>query len=199
MAKSGAGDSALTALAALSTALSQLDAGDMSIMAFGDDVRILHEFHDGPFQGEAARRVASRFRFDRPITNAVALLKTAIPTLRNARLAVQHRTNRACLQLMIIVSDGHFDSGSRQQLMRLHRDAADDGVAIILILLDQPGRNSLLEMKLVSFNVGQVQTTPYLEGYPFPCFVLLKDVAALPETLAHALKQWFEFYANSRS
>ncbi|KAJ8602422.1 hypothetical protein CTAYLR_001228 [Chrysophaeum taylorii] len=192
MKSSGADAAALTALAALSTAFAQLEAGELAVAAFGDDVRLLHEFCDGPFQGAAARRAAGRFGFDQQATNAVALLEAALPVLRDARDA---RSRRQCLQLVVVISDGRFDSGSRAALRRLHRDAVGDGVAIVLLLLDRPGRDSVLEMKLVSFDEGRVQTAPYLEDFPFSCFVLLRDVAALPETLALALKQWFECHA----
>ena len=75
------------------------------------------------------------------------------------------------------------------------RDAVDAGVAIVLVLLDRPGRDSILEMRSVAFDAqGGVAISPYLDGYPFPCYVVLRDVRELPETLAAALKQWFEFH-----
>ena len=69
------------------------------------------------------------------------------------------------------------------------------GVAVVLVLLDRPGRDSILEMRSVAFDAqGGVAISPYLDGYPFPCYVVLRDVRELPETLAAALKQWFEFH-----
>ena len=65
-----------------------------------------------------------------------------------------------------------------------------------MLLIDAPGRESVLEMKSVSFVDGQVAIDQYMDGYPFPCYVVLRDVAALPDTLATALKQWFEFHAR---
>jgi midasin (ATPase involved in ribosome maturation) len=50
-------------------------------------------------------------------------------------------------------------------------------------------------MQIVAFDAqGGVAISPYLDGYPFPCYVVLRDVRELPETLAAALKQWFEFH-----
>merc|ERR1712196_754159 len=66
---------------------------------------------------------------------------------------------------------------------------------VVLVLLDRPGRDSILEMQIVAFDAqGGVAISPYLDGYPFPCYVVLRDVRELPETLAAALKQWFEFH-----
>lgn len=199
MHATGADASALTALAALSAALAQLEAGDLAVCAFGDETRFVHRFEDGPFAGAAATNAVARFRFDQHSTNAVALLRSVLNVLHDARKAVSvHAGTATCLQLALIVSDGHFDSGSRATLRRLQRDAVDDGVAVVAILLERPNC-PLSEMKLITFNDGEVQATPYLDDYPFPCYVLLRDVAALPDTLALALKQWFEFHATQAS
>ena len=113
--------------------------------------------------------------------------------LREARLRSAGRA--APLQLVLLVSDGRFDASARAQLRRAQRDAVDAGVAVVLVLLDRPGRDSILEMRSVAFDAqGGVAISPYLDGYPFPCYVVLRDVRELPETLAAALKQWFEFH-----
>jgi len=52
-------------------------------------------------------------------------------------------------------------------------------------------------MKSVSFGAHGVAVDQYLDGYPFPCYVVLRDVEELPETLASALRQWFEVYAGN--
>lgn len=35
----------------------------------------------------------------------------------------------------------------------------------------------------------------YMDDFPFPFYILLRDVISLPETLSDALRQWFEFIA----
>ena len=35
----------------------------------------------------------------------------------------------------------------------------------------------------------------YLDAFPFPFYILLRDLAALPATLAGLLRQWFELSA----
>lgn len=37
----------------------------------------------------------------------------------------------------------------------------------------------------------------YMEEFPFPFYIILRDVNALPETLSDALRQWFELVTAS--
>ena len=194
MRDNGAHEAALAALAALAAGLAQLEVGDLAVARFGDAAELLHGFADGPLGDDAAARCAARFAFADEATRCAALLETALPALRAAREAAARQA--APLQLLLLVSDGRFDAPSRAELRRLQRDATDDGVAIVVLLIDAPGRESVLEMKSVSFVDGQVAIDQYMDGYPFPCYVVLRDVAALPDTLATALKQWFEFHAR---
>jgi hypothetical protein len=187
----GGAAAALTALTALVGGLRTLEAGDLSIAAFGDAVRVLHPF-GGAVPSEAQLEAcAAQFTFNDEKTRCGALLETALANLHEARLQAAGRA--APLQLVILVSDGRFDASARAQLRRAQRDAVDAGVAIVLVLLDRPGRDSILEMKSVAFDEGGgVAISPYLDGYPFPCYVVLRDVRELPETLASALKQGAE-------
>jgi len=36
-----------------------------------------------------------------------------------------------------------------------------------------------------------------MEEFPFPFYMILRDVNALPETLSDALRQWFELVTAS--
>ena len=189
----GGADAALAALAALVGGLRALEAGDLSIAAFGDAVRLLHPFQGSCPSEAQLEALARRFTFADEKTRCGALLDRALDELREARLRSAGRA--APLQLVLLVSDGRFDASARARLRRAQRDAVDAGVAIVLVLLDRPGRDSILEMRSVAFDAqGGVAISPYLDGYPFPCYVVLRDVRELPETLAAALKQWFEFH-----
>ena len=35
----------------------------------------------------------------------------------------------------------------------------------------------------------------YMDEFPFPFYILLKDISDLPRTLSDALRQWFEYTA----
>ena len=62
-------------------------------------------------------------------------------------------------------------------------------------LVQAPGQQSILDTKQVSFVKGKVKMSNYLDDYPFPLYVVLEEMAALPEVLADALRQWFELLA----
>ncbi len=36
----------------------------------------------------------------------------------------------------------------------------------------------------------------YLDSFPFPYYLVLRDIAALPGTLADLLRQWFQLNAS---
>jgi midasin len=38
---------------------------------------------------------------------------------------------------------------------------------------------------------------PYLDTFPFPFYLILRDMSALPTVLGDALRQWFELAANT--
>lgn len=37
----------------------------------------------------------------------------------------------------------------------------------------------------------------YLDAFPFPFYLILRDMSALPTVLGDALRQWFELAANT--
>ena len=65
------------------------------------------------------------------------------------------------------------------------------GVLLAFIVLDNPA-SSLLDMRTVKFVNGQPSFTNYLESFPFPYYLVLRSIAALPQTLADLLRQWIQ-------
>lgn len=65
------------------------------------------------------------------------------------------------------------------------------GVLMAFIVLDSPAA-SLLDMRTVSFVEGQPRFSSYLEAFPFPYYIVLRDIAALPATLAGLVRQWMQ-------
>lgn len=68
------------------------------------------------------------------------------------------------------------------------------GVLYAFIILDNPA-SSLLDMQTVTFANGKPVFNKYIDSFPFPFYVVLRDIAALPQTLADLLRQWFELGA----
>lgn len=52
-------------------------------------------------------------------------------------------------------------------------------------------------MQSVKFVDGKPVFERYMDTFPFPYYIVLRDIAALPMTLADLLRQWFELNASS--
>lgn len=72
-----------------------------------------------------------------------------------------------------------------------------DGLHVAV--LDKEGDTSILKTKEASYVNGKLVLNSYLDKYPFPLYILLSHVEALPETLADALRQWFELLQRQTS
>ena len=111
-------------------------------------------------------------------------------------------------QLVIILADGRFHE--HESLKAAVREvAARPGVCLAFLALDSAptavtgeagaagggvsgAGSSLMDMQTVSFVNGKPVFTKYMDAFPFPYYVLLRDVSGLPRTLAGLLRQWFE-------
>lgn len=62
-----------------------------------------------------------------------------------------------------------------------------------------PLQDSILDIKVPLFKEpGELpEIRSYMEEFPFPFYVILRDVNALPETLSDALRQWFELVTTA--
>lgn len=60
-------------------------------------------------------------------------------------------------------------------------------------------QDSILDIKVPIFKgPGEMpEIRSYMEEFPFPFYIILRDVNALPETLSDALRQWFELVTAS--
>lgn len=47
-------------------------------------------------------------------------------------------------------------------------------------------------IQTVSFVGGKPVFAKYMDSFPFPFYIVLRETAALPRTLADLLRQWFE-------
>nr|KAG5703289.1 hypothetical protein BaRGS_025531 [Batillaria attramentaria] len=88
-------------------------------------------------------------------------------------------------QLVLIVSDGRgmFAEGRDVVKMAVRR-AREANIFLAFIILDEP-TNKIPEIR------------SYMEDFPFPFYVILRDINALPQILSDALRQWFELVTAS--
>ena len=127
-----------------------------------------------------------------------------------------------CHQLLFVISDGIMSEDGRERVRKWVRVAAERGQLLVLIIVDNPagagkdkkGRRSkakggsILETSRVRFGYAPatkagskrgakgrkkvMKVTSYLEDYPFPYYIVVQDVHALPEALCDLMRQWFE-------
>ncbi|EFJ44763.1 hypothetical protein VOLCADRAFT_121252, partial [Volvox carteri f. nagariensis] len=186
MAENGCGGFALEALALICKAMSRLEVGQVGVLKFGggEGVVPLHLL-DAPFN-DSDNTIA-----DRPMLQLMASLDHMLAAARHSCGAGGIGAGTQDLaQLVLILADGRFHE--KESLHAAVREAAAKrGVCLAFIVLDNP-TNSLLDMQSVSFTAGKPVFTKYLDSFPFPYYIVLRDIASLPATLADLLRQWFE-------
>ena len=67
-----------------------------------------------------------------------------------------------------------------------------------MVVLDPEGESSILDMKEVEFVNGKPKVKQFIDNYPFPFYVIVKHLDALPDVLGDAVKQWWQMLARQR-
>merc|ERR1711865_768672 len=92
---------------------------------------------------------------------------------------------------MVIISDGRF--GCRERVQLLINQCLERQQLPLLVIVDNPEENmSITDLTKFEFVNGKPKSSPYLENYPFPFYVLLRDIRQLPQVLSDTMRQWFE-------
>ncbi|KAH8704657.1 hypothetical protein GQ44DRAFT_763966 [Phaeosphaeriaceae sp. PMI808] len=220
MAESGASSLALKTLTLVTKSLAMLEVGEVSVVGFGEQVNVAHDFSK-PFTSESGAQVFGQFGFDAAKTNVRGLVDRSLELFADARRAGSSSAGEDLWQLMLIVSDGICDSHA--EIQRLVRKAQEERVMIVFIIIDsaapspsmaassetsatQPAELAV-EMKdnTSIFDLQSVEITPegkvvrwkYMERFPFRYYLVVRDVRELPGVLAGALRQWFGEVAGS--
>jgi midasin len=189
-----AGEVALEAMAMICKALSQLEVGEISVGSFGECFRQLHAFND-VFSDECGAEVLSNFRFDQTKTDIELTLKQIVHVLDTAAASTTKGNTSACSQIVFMISDGRFDQGGRDRIKSLIQELAEKQQLLVLIILDNT-EDSILNLQEVKYIKNRVEVISYMETYPFPYYIVLKDINMLPESVADTLRQWFEMLNN---
>lgn len=190
----------MEALTLLTAALARLEAGMLGVAAFGGagGARVLHEL-GLPWSDAAAAGTLGALRFDADntlqATPLLDLLRTAGALFARERHAAG-RAQGAALpsQLLLIVADGHFHE--RAALQRAVRETAGGGGPLIVFIILDSGAESVLDLQQVGFRDGAPTFSKYLEGFPFPYYLVLRDIQHLPHLLADLLRQWLQLYCG---
>ncbi|XP_061171072.1 midasin-like [Saccostrea echinata] len=187
---------AFESLALISNALTLLEAGDLSICSFGESVQILHPFTE-QFTSHSGSRLLQQFTFEQKKTKVAQLLKKATSVMLDARSRQRGILgNPETSQLLLIVSDGRglFNEGM-ETVRSAVRQAREASVFLVFVIIDNPqNKDSILDIKVPVFRSGNQlpEIKPYMDYFPFPFYILLRDINSLPHVLCDALRQWFE-------
>ncbi|CAG7947709.1 unnamed protein product [Penicillium nalgiovense] len=198
MLESGSGQLAFETLALVAKSLSMLEAGDLCVLGFGNEghVRVAHEFGK-PFSSEAGSQVFQHFSYQQTGTNVRKLIADSIALFREARWKRSPGSGSADLwQLQLIISDGICED--HDTIRRLVRQALEERIMVVFIIVDAVKGSSILDLSQASFEADpdsggemKLKMKRYLEDFPFPYYLVVRDVSELPSVLATALKQWF--------
>lgn len=200
MLESGSGQLAFETLALVAKSLSMLEAGDLCVLGFGneDHVRVAHDFGT-PFSSEAGTQVFQHFSYQQTGTNVRKLIADSIALFREARWKRSPGAGGGgdLWQLELVISDGICED--HDTIRRLVRQAMEERIMVVFIIVDAVKGSSILDLSQASFEPDtesgtgemKLKMKRYLEGFPFPYYLVVRDVRELPAVLAAALKQWF--------
>jgi midasin len=192
-----AGPIALAALNVLAGALTRLEVGHVGVCSFAEHVTCLHHFHQ-PFNDTAGSRILSQFQFNASQTRLASALQAVLPLFEESKSlsssSSSSSTSSIAVQICFIISDARIDSENREKLTRIIRELAEKNILAVLVIIDknEDPKDSIFATKSVEFTSRGLVTKSYLDDFPFPYYVAIQQIDALPEVLAGALKQWFE-------
>ena len=193
MGESGSGQLAFETLALVAKSLSMLEVGEICVVGFGNEVHVAHEFNQ-PFSSEAGIQILQRFSFQQTKTNVRRLVAESISLFREAK-SKTFNAGTDLWQLELIISDGVCEDHDTTR--RLVRQAQEERIMVIFVIVDTMLKGeSIVDMKEAVFEPdgsgeSKLKLKRYLDGFPFPYYLVVGDVRDLPGVLAQALRQWF--------
>ena len=196
MGESGSGQLAFETLALVANSLTMLEAGEISVVGFGNEVKVTHDF-GRPFTTEAGAQTLQHFTFQQTGTNVRKLVARSIILFREAR-SKNINAGTDLWQLELIISDGLCED--HDSIRRLVRQAQEERIMIVFVIIDALVKGqSIMNMSQAMFDSGDggVRIKRYLDGFPFPYYLVVGNVRELPGVLAQALRQWFSEVVES--
>jgi midasin (ATPase involved in ribosome maturation) len=192
---------AFESLAMITSSLTLLEAGELSILSFGENIKLLHPFHL-PFSEESGAQVIQKFGFNQDRTNVQSLVANSFGILEDASRFAEYSPNQSELwQLELIISDGICED--HDIIRSLVKKAAEKRIMMVFLILDnRPGTTSITKLTNVVYKNDPdtqkptLQMTQYMDTFPFDYFVLVNDIKTLPQVLSDTLCQYFAFTAS---
>lgn len=188
---------AFNSLCLVSKTLSQLESGGLSIVRFGEYTKEVHSF-DQSFSNDSGSKVFQWFDFQETKTDVKRLVAESIKIFERARAF----SDNDQWQLEIVISDGICED--HDTVEKLVRRARDKKIMLVFVIIDGLGNSSesIMDMSQVKYipdgsGNPQLKITKYLDTFPFEFYVVVHDIAELPEMLSLILRQYFSDLAST--
>ncbi|KAK8040874.1 hypothetical protein PG994_013881 [Apiospora phragmitis] len=219
MGESASGQLALESFVMVSRALTLLEVGQVGVLGFGGHTFMAHDFTEPFASHDAGAKVLQRFRFQQDHTDIRGLVRDTIARFRAARLQNPGRGGEDLWQLALILSDGLTPSQEHDEIRRLLREAMEERIMIVFIIMDDARSKSkpqshqqqqsgavaqnkvssggvlnLRSVKWVKDELGNtvgIKTEAFLDTFPFQYYLIVHDLQDLPAALAGLLRSWF--------
>lgn len=188
-------------LALLAKSLSIIEAGSLSVVSFGEKVKCIHEFGN-PYVDAIGAQWLRELRFNETRTSCSKLLEYACNEFAKQALRTSHDLadlGTSTSQLLIILSDGRNISHEEDEVRTYLRQLKSLGVLTLFVVIDNPGSSkggSIVDVKRFLGVAPNLKMVSYMELFPFPFYVLLRQLDAMPSILGDALRQWFELVSQ---
>ncbi|RZF39131.1 hypothetical protein LSTR_LSTR005759 [Laodelphax striatellus] len=187
---------AFESLALVSKALTLLEVGQLCVVSFGEKPKVLHPLSE-PFTESSGAKLMQQLLFDQQKTQVGSLLEFACDLLSGGGGSAA--SSAAPAQLLVIVSDGRgvMDEGEARVRAAVRR-ARLQNVFTVFVVIDNPtNKDSILDIRMPKFVDGKLLgISSYMDSFPFPFYLILRDINGLPMVLSDALRQWFELVSN---
>ena len=96
------------------------------------------------------------------------------------------------VQLVLIISDGRRSPSWGDPAQWIRR-AAQEHILLCFVIVDAAeAKDSILDLQTISYPQGKLTISRWMDGFPFPYYLVLRELQALPQVLSDALRQWFE-------
>jgi len=197
MSESKSTELAFHSIALVSKALTQLESGGLSIVKFGESVKVVHPF-DKPFNNQqTGSNIFLWFDFQQTKTDIKKLCLESLKIFESAKSTA----NDDLWQLQIIISDGVCEDHDTVQ--RLVRKAREEKIMLVFVIVDGINSSeSILDMSQVNYETDpstgamNLKVNKYLDTFPFEFFVVVRNINELPEMLSMVLRQYFTEVAS---
>ncbi|XP_023290567.1 midasin-like [Orussus abietinus] len=188
MADNHSKELAFESLALICKAMSYLEVGQLCVVSFGEEASLLHRLGE-PFTEQSGSRLIQDMKFDQKKTMVGQLVDFTVDMFESQNSSSDNA------KLLVVLSDGRgvFSEGI-DRVHRAVRRARLSDIFLVFIIVDNPlNKDSILDIRMPIFEGGKLLgIRSYMDSFPFPFYMIARDVNALPGLLSDALRQWFE-------